>query len=630
MSIFEIVKKRGIIGNLEDSENLENMNTDSERTKKVKFKDFVMNKIYKNEDEDNIVIKKDKEGVKFIAFSFKNDFKKIYKKEKWILKPIKAISFTLKDEKQGKSDKKDSKKKNSKVNVKLNEEKSNNDKNINETNIKYKNKTEGQKLYKVKGDNQKTEKTYKYTGNVKKYVNNNEEEDDEEEEENESESSSNSSSNVNENKNENNDKNNQKNKELKFENSNKQLNYELLHNVNENYDKEKRNSHTNIFKGFQSDSDDNNEKMKKDFKRKNKRIYTIDVRKNNSNKKHPLDYFYFGDNKDKDFKRKERRGHTVDVRRMVGYHDFNKLEDNLKKVGKLKYKKARIKKFKLNKDDFEPYYTRRKKQNIFERLSAQNNHNFHFNNSNNKLNHDNFGKKDLNSDKTKNHRKKHYQNSRSSSNNSSDIEGSSDEKVRSNSAHKANKKLKILKTITPRANPNPLNKNKKSPCKKIKALKTKSFKNKKITININQTNKIKRKLQFKDKFKYNRRNNSISKTTQRHMNIDDISTTLNKSKFKETSGIDAIKSKFKKKLIEMDDKLLDAIHYYNGPIDISCISSKNYAQTVNQLSKKVLKNGFKCIKSKNNYFKFSNGVTSFFVEIVKIRNNILYYLIQKN
>ena len=95
-------------------------------------------------------------------------------------------------------------------------------------------------------------------------------------------------------------------------------------------------------------------------------------------------------------------------------------------------------------------------------------------------------------------------------------------------------------------------------------------------------------------------------------------------------GIDAVKSKFKKKLIEMNDDLLDAIYYYNGPIDISCISSKKYIESVNELKKKVLKNGFKCIKSETNYFKFSNGLDSFVVEIVKIRNNMLYYLILKN
>jgi hypothetical protein len=98
----------------------------------------------------------------------------------------------------------------------------------------------------------------------------------------------------------------------------------------------------------------------------------------------------------------------------------------------------------------------------------------------------------------------------------------------------------------------------------------------------------------------------------------------------EMLGIDAVKSKFKKKLIQINDHLHDAIYYYNGPIDISCISSKNYLETVIDLKKKVSKNGFKCVQNKAYYFKFTNGKESFLVEIVKIRNNMLYYLVLKN
>ena len=100
--------------------------------------------------------------------------------------------------------------------------------------------------------------------------------------------------------------------------------------------------------------------------------------------------------------------------------------------------------------------------------------------------------------------------------------------------------------------------------------------------------------------------------------------------YKEISKIDAIKSKMKKKLIEINDKLIDAINYYNGPIDISCISTKKYSQTVEDLNKRALKNGYQCSKIETNYYKLSNSFKTFFVEIVKIRNNLLYYLIVKN
>ena len=94
--------------------------------------------------------------------------------------------------------------------------------------------------------------------------------------------------------------------------------------------------------------------------------------------------------------------------------------------------------------------------------------------------------------------------------------------------------------------------------------------------------------------------------------------------------IDAIKSKFKKKLIEGNDKILGPIHYYNGPIDMSCISCKNYEKTVENLIKRVRKNGFQCTQHLNYYYKFTNGLNSYFVEIVKIRNNMLYYLVVKD
>ena len=102
------------------------------------------------------------------------------------------------------------------------------------------------------------------------------------------------------------------------------------------------------------------------------------------------------------------------------------------------------------------------------------------------------------------------------------------------------------------------------------------------------------------------------------------------NQFLDILEIDAIKSKFKKKLIEINDKILGAIHYYNGPIDISCISCKNYEETVEDLTKKVRKNGFQCSKNLNYYYKFTNGLNSYFVEIVKIRNNMLYYLVVKD
>jgi hypothetical protein len=131
--------------------------------------------------------------------------------------------------------------------------------------------------------------------------------------------------------------------------------------------------------------------------------------------------------------------------------------------------------------------------------------------------------------------------------------------------------------------------------------------------------------------------NSTKKISQKNIyyknniDINDQSNEIIKLKrVYEVDPMDAIKSKFKKKLIEINDELLDAIHYYNGPIDISCISSKNYQEAVEELNEKLNKKGIKCQRYENNYFKVSNGKKSFSVEIVKIRNNMLYFLFLKN
>ena len=111
---------------------------------------------------------------------------------------------------------------------------------------------------------------------------------------------------------------------------------------------------------------------------------------------------------------------------------------------------------------------------------------------------------------------------------------------------------------------------------------------------------------------------------------DELNEIIKLKRVYEVDPMDAIKSKFKKKLIEINYELLDAIHYYNGPIDISCISSKNYQEAVEELNEKLSKKGFKCQRYENNYFKVSNEKKSFSVEIVKIRNNMLYFLFLKN
>ena len=129
------------------------------------------------------------------------------------------------------------------------------------------------------------------------------------------------------------------------------------------------------------------------------------------------------------------------------------------------------------------------------------------------------------------------------------------------------------------------------------------------------------------------KNNLLSKKNYKNNSMPNMPNINDLKDFKrhnEMTGMDAIKSKFKKKLIEINDGLLDAIHYYNGPIDISCISCKNYAETVEDIKKGFLQKGFKSLKSENNYLKFTNGLDTYLIEIVIIKNNRLYCLILKN
>jgi hypothetical protein len=98
------------------------------------------------------------------------------------------------------------------------------------------------------------------------------------------------------------------------------------------------------------------------------------------------------------------------------------------------------------------------------------------------------------------------------------------------------------------------------------------------------------------------------------------------------------KNRLKLKLISLTDDLKDEneeekLKYYIGPIDISLISIKgNLKESIEDLKYKFKLNGYECldneskneIKSQIKYIK--NGII-YIAEVVKIKNNLLYYLI---
>ena len=528
--------------------------------------------------EENSEIKKNKDGVRYILFNFKQDLKKIYKKDKWVLAPSQTYSLFLKPMKQDEVEKNKSKqKKNNKVNL--------------------------------KGDYKKIEKNYKISGNIKKYVNHNEEIN--------SEDSEDSNNSINHSI-EKNTQNAKKNTDNFQDNSSKQLYSDLIYKTKELYNKENTKNIKDIFKSIHHDvteidnfGDDNNK-----FKRKDKRVYTVEVRKINENNKNqnPLNNYGYEENIEQTFKRTDKRGYTTEGKRMVGFHDFTAFEDNFKRGGIIRYKKAKIKKFKSHKEkDLEEDYNfkSKKNDNLYERSNGKNT--FNFENSDKKLYH--YGKR---GNSKKNTQTIINYDDISDKENDYDYYYNYKDHPTYLSGKKNYNKIKKIKYDSRNDNYNL----KKSQNDQFNISNSQSFTKRKINIMINRDNK-------------SNNSKSISSSKNNPKIINNNSAKLlrklnNTIKYKEMIEINEIKSKFKKRLIEIDDKLIDAIHYYDGPIDISCISSKNYAETVKELNKKALKNGYKFIKLGSNYFKFINEFHSFSVEIVKIRNNMLYFLVIKN
>jgi hypothetical protein len=379
---------------------------------------------------------------------------------------------------------------------------------------------------------------------------------------------------------------------------------------------------------------------------------------------------YIDDYLSNHYNRRENKRYTARPKRMPKNKDYE-LEEYSKNINKVKSKKAKIRKFKSHRDNFETEnkdkrirgflydYIHNKRNrilyidnNIKRKLKSNahldrsadtrkrnNNENYFNYDTSNKTNYsDNRGSRKhsrtLSANRNKNKLKKIKNESESNKkknsanhNNNRTINYSNNKYNNNyyNSASTKNEKSKNINTIN-----YPVSRATKK--KKIEDNADSKLNIPKLN---NSMHKFPRKIGFDSYFKKNNNHNIKNEPKNYHTISMPVIPKQNYKKKKvkvsrEESGIDAVKSKFKIKLIEINDALLDAIHYYNGPIDISCISSKNYVETVEELNKKVLKNGFKCIKNETNYFKFSNGLNSFLVEIVKIRNNMLYYLVLKN
>ena len=494
--------------------------------------------------------------------------------------------------------------------------------------LKKKNKVTGKKIYsyRIKGINQKYVKnSYNiYKGDNKKYVNG-----ENEEEEREESSNDENDGNIGTNK---------------TQYINNKLNLDLLNNSNDNYVIESKINKDNIMKNNGNGNNENNNKEINNFvKRKNRKNMTGELRNMNQNTKNRLKNIY---NDDSNIIRRRKRENTYEGLNLVGKHVFSLPEGYYKGLPKLKYKKAKIRKFKSHKGNFEdlPYPRRR---NLYDpsyyKKSTLDDENIY-----EKINNNNCVQREKTKGKLRSNKKILKFNNSSSSNSDNDEHYYKMKKTCS----KNHDKIRNIKTNTKNNTKNnskvnniivDINNNKEQNNKQSNTLNAQNSQKKN-----NDNRKYKKRYiphlnssqcQFNPRLVADepiKKSNSIERNNPNQEIQNDGYTLSFKKSFRkidssDMEGVDAIKSNIKKKLIEKNEKLLlDAIYYYNGPIDISCISSQNYTGTIYELKRRASKNGYKCDKRENNFFKFTNGLESFLVEIVKIKNNMLYYLINKS
>ena len=96
-------------------------------------------------------------------------------------------------------------------------------------------------------------------------------------------------------------------------------------------------------------------------------------------------------------------------------------------------------------------------------------------------------------------------------------------------------------------------------------------------------------------------------------------------------SVQNIKNEIKMKLINNSNDVSNTmINDYNGPIDIKYISLKNYEMTIKDLIKRIKILKYKYIIIDFNLYKCIRGTKILYIEVVKIKNNLYYYLITRD
>ena len=124
---------------------------------------------------------------------------------------------------------------------------------------------------------------------------------------------------------------------------------------------------------------------------------------------------------------------------------------------------------------------------------------------------------------------------------------------------------------------------------------------------------------------------SNNNTKPEKKDIKLISEDKNKNNLNRSKDYIKAKKNLKEKLISISSDLSEEkVNFFNGPvIDLKYISFRNYEQTINVLINEFIKKGVVFQKVGCNSFKCTKGIRNFYVEIVKIPNNLFYYRFYK-
>ena len=163
---------------------------------------------------------------------------------------------------------------------------------------------------------------------------------------------------------------------------------------------------------------------------------------------------------------------------------------------------------------------------------------------------------------------------------------------------------------------------------KNKIIRTRAFSNEKQKINSNIGNYKKDSLSvnhIKIKNKENKSlKNKLNQTRNTNSYVSEFSFITSNN-----LSLEELKNKLKEKLISITEGLHSELIVYNGPINLKCISFKNYEDSINNLINKIKINGYQYYRINDNLFKCTKGNKVVDIEIVKIKGNLLYYLIKK-